>query len=254
MTPITISPNKDRATYDRIVELLAGQFNLLPADFTKQYKVMPSQIIMARALNPGLSSYSFSPRKAVDPNVTGTVLLDQNDWFAADAVGLRVGRMSFAGGVYSNTGNNKKFTFPDPNFFTYTGSAVGNEIDGLMTIVNGTFDVSVQGDSQVDPMPAESLFFNPMSTYTSSPVAYPQFGGTQEEQGFYSLTPNLIFDASADNQFRVIVADGLKSNIDGAISTATTDSTKRNFLYVVVKGWKIKNLGGTGAALTCNRV
>jgi hypothetical protein len=254
MDNITISPDVNRAVYDRLTELLSKQMGLSVVQFTGAYKVMPSQIVMAVALNTGTSVYTLNPRKTVDAPVPGTVLLDQNDWFAATGISLRLGRADFAGNTYSNHGNYPKLTYPDPNYFTGTGTTAGSELKSLLNIVNGTISVSVQGDAQIDPIPAQSLFFNPMATYTSSPVAYPQFGGSPEEQGFYSLTPNLILDASADNTFNIALANGAKGNIDGAISTGTTDSTVRNFLYVFVSGWKIKNLGGTGASLTCNRV
>lgn len=253
--PITISPSVERAQYDRLTELLAAQFGMTVEQFTGMYKVMPYTLKMAQYLQPGNSSYSMSPRKGVDNTGIPTVsLLDQNDWMMITGISLRVGRAAFASNVYSNWGNYPQFTYPDPNYFNGSGTAVGSEATSLQTLVNGAFSMYVQGDSQIDPTPAQEFFFNPMSTYSSSPLAYPQFGGdTILDKGYNPQTPNLIIDASADNTFQVQVATGAKLNIDGAISTGTTDSGVRNILYVVCTGFKIKNLGGTGATLTCNR-
>ena len=254
MTPITISPDPNRAVYDRITGLLAAQMGISVEQFIGNYKVMPSQVLMGVALTPGSSSYTLNPRKGVDPAIPGTVLLDQNDLFAVTGIGLRLGRAAFASNAYSNHGNYPKLTFPDPNYFTNTGTAVGTELIGLMNLVNGTLQIGVQGDVQIDPIPAQSLFYNPPATYTSSPVAIPQFGSTPAEQGFFSLTPNLILNADADNAITIQLANGAKLNIDGNISTATTDSGTRNILYVVLNGWKVKNGAGLGTGLSCARV
>lgn len=253
---ITISPSIERAQYDRLTELIAKQMGLTVDQFTGMYKVMPYTLKMAAYLQPGTSQYNMSPRKGVDNNgIPNVSLLDQNDWMAITGISLRVGKCDFASNAASNWGTYPQFTYPDPNYFSGTGTAVGSEAASLQTLVNGYFAMYVQGDSQVDPTPAQEYFFNPMSTYTSSPVAYPQFGGdTILDKGYLPQVPNLIIDASADNTFQVSLAVGAKLNIDGAISTGTTDSGKRNILYIVATGFKIKNLGGQGASLTCNRV
>lgn len=249
------TPDIQRGTFERVVGTIAAQMGISPDQFKRGFKVMPSVLKLGQYLNPGLSTYALSPRKAVDPAIPNTILLDQNDFFAITGIGLRIGRAEFAAGVYSNHGNYPLMTFPDPNYFTGNGSVVGSEPNGLQCLVNGTVGISVNNDAQVDGILAQELFFNPDGTYTSSPVAFPSFGGSEGERGIFPLTPQIILDAAADNAIVVNLANGAKANIDGAISATTTDSGKRNILYVVLYGYKIKNLSGSGnAGLACGKV
>lgn len=246
------TPDVKRGTYERVVETIAASMGLDAATFKKQYKVMPSVLKLGVALNPGLSNYRLSPRKGVDTPVPNAILLDQNDFFAVEGMGLRLGRAAFASNAYSNHGNYPVMTYPDPNYFTGNGTAVGKEWESLQTLVNGSVSILVNNESMLDPTLAQEFFFNPEATYTASPLANPRFGGSDGERGIYPVTPQLVLDASADNAISIDLANGAKLNIDGSISTATTDSGVRNFLYVVLYGWKVKNLSGSGA--NCSKV
>lgn len=251
MGNIIVTPDEKRGTFNRIAEVMSKQLGTTVEDFLSQYKIMPTVLRLAQYLNPGLSQYTLSPRKGVDPQIPTQILLDQNDFFAISGVGIRIGRANYAAGIYSNHGNFPIFTYPDPNFFTGVGTSAGKESDGLQCLVNGTFAISVNSDTVVDPVPNTELVFNPEATYTATPLAYPRFGGSDGERGLWPVTPQVILDASADNMFTVNLAPGAKLNIDGSISTGTTDSGLRNILYIAVQGWKIKNLGNVGKAVRC---
>ena len=247
------TPDVDRGTYERIIATLAQQLNIPVEKFLLQFKVMPFVLKMAAYLNPGLSSYTLSPRKGVDPAIPNTALLDMNDFFAVSGIGLRFGRADYSGGLYSNHGNYPLLTFPDPNYFTGDGTTAGSESESLLTVVNGTTGIAVNNDQMVDGIVSQELVYNPEGTYLASPVAFPAFGSSIGQRGILELTPQLILDASADNGFVVTLANGAKANIDGAVSTGTTDSTRRNILYVIATGWKVKNLAGAGNAV-CGKV
>lgn len=254
MTQNFFTPDVNRGTYDRVVSILAAQMGLTPEQFVNQYKVMPSALKMAAYLNPGLSSYSLSPRKGVDnPAIPNTNLLDFNDFFAVTGIGIRIGKSDYAGGIYTNQGTYPVMTYPDPNYFAGTGTAVGGEATSLQTLVNGTTALTVNNDAMLDGIPTQELMYNPEGTYVASPITFPRFGGSDGDRGLFPITPQIILDASADNAFIVNLANGAKLNIDGAISTGTTDSGKRNILYVIAYGIKIKNLAGAGNAV-CGKV
>lgn len=247
MNDIIVSTDIQRANYERIVEQTAKAVGLQPEQFKTKYKVFPSILKLAAYLDPAKSSYDLFVRKgANDVQIPNSILLDQNDFFGIDGIGLRIGRAAYASGLYSNHGNYPVMTYPDPAYFNGTGSAVGSEITSLQTLVNGTTAIKINDDGLVDGILSQDLFYNPEATYTSSPLAYPRFGGSDGDRGIFKLTPQIILDASADNKVVVTVANGAKANIDGAISTGTTDSGTRNLLYVILYGWKIKNLAGTG--------
>lgn len=245
------TPDTKRGTYERIVADLAAQMGLTPDQFKSKYKVMPSVLKMARALNPSDSFYEFSPRKGVDtPALPNTILLDQNDFFAIESLGIRIGRMSNTG---ENHGNYPLLTYADPAYFNGTGTAVGSEAAALQTLVNGQLNIQVQNETIVDNLPCQELFYNPDASYSASPLAYPGFGGSDGKRGMLPVTPQVILDASADNKIVVTLANGIRGNINGAISTGTTESTVRNIVYLFVYGWKIKNLSGIGS-VDCARV
>lgn len=247
MNNIFISPDPNRATYERIVDMLAQQLSkggqmYSADDIRAAYKIYRSQLVMGVALNPGLSSYTLSPRKGVDPTVQGTILLDQNDFFGIDKIGLRFGKADYASatGAVSNLGNYRKWTWPTPKVFGGAGEAAA-----LQTILQGNFAVTVSSDTLVDGLLCQDLCYvnDNADTTTGEPLL--TFGGNDGDRGLFDLTPQLILDASADNGFVINLASGTKTVIDGSYAGSTT----RNFLYVVASGWKIKNLAGAG--LTC---
>ena len=250
MNPIIFSPSEERADYTRVVNAVAAQMNISAAEFTTRFKIMPFLLKMAVYLNPSQNTYKLSPRKAVDnPAVPNTFLLDQNDFFAVTGIGLRIGKADFASNNYTNHGNYPALTYPDPNYFTGTGTSAGSEAAGLNTLLNGSLSIGVSGENVVDPLAVSELFYNPDLGYSAvaNNLRNPSFGGgSPESRGIRRLSPNLILDAMADNDFTISLATGAKGNIDGSISTGTTDSGKRNVLYIVCEGWKIKNLAGGG--------
>lgn len=243
-------PSDSRSDYERVVGIIAKEMGITPAEVKTAYNIMPHVVKMGILLSPGSSDYTLFPRKGVDPNAPpDSVLLDQNDYFVCAGMGLRFTRADYASGVLSNHGNYIPLTFPDPGFFTYTGTAVGNEVLGLNCIVNGTISVKVAGTPMIDGLLASELTYRGDKTYTTSPVAYPTFGPTPGHRGFFSQTPTLILNAMADNSIVLNLAPGAKLNIDGNISTGTTASTTRNLVYVLLNGWKIKNFANGGNTL-----
>lgn len=255
MANIVVTPDRLRGDYQRVAESIASSLGLPLDAFTRQYKIMRHILLLGAYLNPSTSTYTLSPRKGVDTHIPGTILLDQNDFFAINSFGIKIGRAAFASGNYSNHGNYPKLTYPDPAYFTGTGTAVGSEATSLLTLVNGVTSISVNNDVQMDGVANQDLMLNPQRQYVASALTAPQYGGWGEEsRGFYDITPNLILDASADNGIVVTLSpNGARANIDGAISTGTTDSGIRNIVYVALEGWKIKNLAGAGAGLTGGR-
>jgi hypothetical protein len=252
---IIVTPDRSRGDFQRIAESIASSMGLPVDAFLRQYKIMKQILKLGAYLNPATSTYTLSPRKGVDLLIPGTVLLDQNDFFAINSLGLKIGRAAFSGGIYSNHGNYPSLTYPDPAYFTGTGTSAGSEATSLLTLVNGVTSISVNNDVQMDGVLNQDLMLNPQRQYVAASLTPPQYGGWDEaSRGFYDITPNLILDASADNGIVVTLSpNGARGNIDGAVSTGTTDSGVRNIVYVCLEGWKIKNLAGAGAGLTGGR-
>jgi len=251
MQDINLYPPSDaRSDYERVCGIIAAEMQVSVDVVKSTYNIMPHVVKMGVYLSPGSSDYTMYPRKGVDPAAPpDSVLLDQNDYFVANGIGLRFSRADYASGVYSNHGNYVPLTFPDPAFFSYTGTAVGTEAAGLNNIVNGTVSVKVAGTPMIDNLLASELTFRGDKSYGTSPVSYPTFGATPGERGFFAQTPTLILNAMADNSVVLNLGNGAKLNIDGNISTGTTASTTRNLVYVLLNGWKIKNFANGGNQL-----
>lgn len=255
MQGLTISMDPQRGTYERVVSDLAAQmtaqgFPITPEQFKLTYKVFPTSVIMATPLQPGISTYNLSPRKGVDPLIPTAVLLDQNDFFAVAGLGVRYGRATYSSTnqSLSQFGNYPKLTYPDPVYFNGNPASGLDEWQCLQTIQNGTLSISVTGDTLLDSVSVQDLTLQPQSQYVAAGPNLPQFGGSQELRGINLITPQLILDASADNQVSITLADGDKAVIDGSVTSAGAASTHRNILYIFLTGWKIKNFSGKGVS------
>lgn len=245
------TPDIERGYYERVIAVLAAQMGLTREQFITGFKVMPQTLKLAVALDPGVSSYALSPRKGVNnPTVPNTVLLDFNDFFGITGIGLRLGRADIENGALTNHGNYPLLTYVDPEYFNNVGNTKGSEAASLLTLMNGTTGISVNNDSQVDAICNQELMFNGQSPYSITNPSLPQFGGSDGQRGIMPLTPQIILDASADNNIIVNVGNGAKANIDGSENAAAATTT-RNLLYVMLYGIKVKNLSGAGNAAAC---
>jgi len=255
MQGLTISMDPQRGTYERVVADLAQQmtaqgFPITPEVFKMNYKVFQASLLLATPLSPGLSSYSLSPRKGVDPLIPTAVLLDQNDFFAVSGIGLRYSRATYSSTnqSLSQFGNYEKLTYPDATFFNGNPATGLDEYQCLQTIQNGTLAISVTGDTLLQNISCQELTAKLQTGYGATGPVLPQFGGSEGERGIFPITPQLILDASADNQITVQLADGDKAVIDGSVNSSGAATTHRNVLYVVLYGWQIKNFSGKGLA------
>ncbi|MEZ4925572.1 MAG: hypothetical protein R3A50_04800 [Saprospiraceae bacterium] len=253
MEPINIfAADAIRNDLERALMILAQSRGTSVETIKQTYNITPFLCLMAVYLNTTSSTYSFHPRGGVDPAVPGTALLDQNDVFIFNQLGLRFGRCAYASNTPSNHGIYPKLTYPDPNYFTGTGTTAGDESDQLKEIVNGYLDLKVSGQAVIDKLACSELVFNPDATFTSSPEALPAYGGSPGYRGLSKLDPTFIIDGMNDNEFTVQLANGPKGNIDGNISTGTTDSGVRNILYIAAAGWKLKNFANGSKAIACS--
>jgi len=252
MNNIYISPDQKRQAYERIVSDVAAQMGIGANQFKQQYKVFQSTVLMGAYLESGLSAYSLSPRKGVNPIISTEVKLDQNDFFAVEGMGLRFGRATYSSGngQYSQHGNYNKFTYPFPSAFNGVPATGLNEYQCLQTILNGTLQVSVTGDTLLDSIACQELVFSqyPGTDDPSFDTNAQTIGGTDGQRGIFPITPQLILDASADNQFQLNLADGDKTVINGSVDDGGDPSAHRNLIWLVLYGWKIKNLSGAGVA------
>lgn len=244
------APDISRFTYERIVESAASQLGITPELFKQSYKVYPSQVVMGTNLNSGLNSYQLSPRKGVNPQIATEIKLDQNDFFGISGIGLRFARATYSStsGVYSQHGNYPKLTYPDPVYFNGNPASGLDEWECLQTIVNGSLSILVTGDTLLDAISCEELVYKGTTGYNATGPVLPQIGGTDGQRGIFDITPQIILDASADNQIVVTLADGDKTVIDGSVNSSGAATAYRNLLWVVLYGWKIKNLAGAGVA------
>lgn len=237
----------NRNDLQRALENLAASKGITTEQLMSDYNITPFVVVMAQYLSVTASSYSLHPRNGVDPAIPGTALLDQNDVFIANGISAKIGRAAYANGVYSNHGMYPKLTYPDPTYFTGNGTTAGVEAAQLLELVNGQVSLNVQSTSVIDKLSADVLFTNPQRAYSAGSLQ--QFN---QQDTFFPLQPIFTLDAMADNEIQFQLATGVKGNIDGNISSTTTESGVRNILYVLLKGWKVKNFANGGNRISCS--
>lgn len=250
------TPDVERGNFERTVNELATQRGVSPDTIKAGYKLMPHVLRIAAYLQPSQSTYVFNIKKGVDTPIPGEIKLDQTDAFAATAIGIRFSKADYASGIYSNHGNFPHLTFPDPAYFVGAPASgtTKKEYEALQSLINGTLAVNVGGDTVIDGMVGSLFVFNPMSTYATSPaIALPQLGGSMEEQGFYPLTPQFVFDGANDNQLTLSVAVADRTLIDGSVTAAGSAATTRNLVWLYIAGYKVKNHTSAPQSLTACR-
>jgi len=248
MAAITIAPDPTRAFYDRVVKSVSQSFGISEEQVRRDYVLSPQTVLIGVLLQPNQTTYQLNPRNNVGVGIPTDNRLDQNDYFAMQAVGLKFGRATYnsSTGQISQVGNYPKFTYPDPNYFNGNPASGLDEWQCLQTVLNGKLSLVV-GSQQVIPQDSiQKLAYNPWGTYTSSPLALPQYNGLADPaaRGNFNLPMNFILDLNQDNNFNIVLADGDTAVIDGSINSGGTASTVRNILWLELEGIVIKNMGG----------
>lgn len=243
-----IAPDPTRAFYDRVVKSVSKAFGISEEQVRRDYVLSPQTVQMGAQLQPNQTTYQLNPRNNVGTSFPSDNRLDQNDYFAVQAIGVKLGRATWSSSnnQLSNFGNYPKLSYPDPNYFNGVPASGAPEWQCLQTLVNGKFSLVV-GSQQVIPQDQmQKLFYNPWGTYTSSPLALPQYNGDADpaSRGNYNLPMNFILDLNQDNNFQIVLADGDTAEIDGSVNSAGTATTHRNILWFELEGIVIKNMGG----------
>ncbi len=243
-----IAPDPNRSFFERVVKAVATTFGIDEATVKNEFVLSPETVVIGNKLLPNQSTYNFSPRNNVGASFETDNRLDQNDYFAIQAVGLYFSRCTYASGTntFSQYGNYPKLTFPDPAYFDGNPASGLDEWQCLQTVVNGKWSFTV-GSQQIIPQDVCSkLVYNPQATYTASPLALPEFNGLADpaSRGLYNLPMNFILDLNQDNLLNVVLANGDTTVIDGSVTSAGAASTVRNHLWVVMEGIVVKNMGG----------
>ena len=245
---VYIAPDPTRSFFERTAATVAKEFGIDVNQAKDGFVMSPQTILIGNKLVPNQTTYSFNPRNNVGASWDTDNRLDQNDYFAVQAIGIKFSRTTYASstGAYSNFGNWPKVTFPDPNYFTGNPGSGLDEWQCLETIVNGKYAFTV-GSQQIIPQDlVMKLTYNPQSRYSSSPVALPQYNGLQDPatRGNYNLPMNFVLDLNQDNIFNIILAPGDTAVIDGSVGSDGNPTQVRNFLWVEMEGIVIKNMGG----------
>ncbi len=254
---IFIAPDPNRAFFERVVTALQKQFpELTESQVRNGFVFSPFSVIMGARLAPNQSTYNFSPRNNVYTSYDTDNRLDQNDYFAVQAIGMKLSKATYtaASGALSQYGNYPKVSYPDPSLFVGNPASGLDEWQCLQTLLNGKYSLTV-GSQQIIPSDnCQKLFYNPQSRYTASPLEYPQYNGLADpaSRGNYNLPMNFILDMNQDNIFSTVLAPGDIAQIDGNVTSAGADATTRNMLWVEMEGIVIKNLGGNRAgSMSC---
>lgn len=246
---ILIAPDPNRAFFDRVTNSIAKSFGITPEQAKNDYVLSPQTVLIGTQLSPGQTTYQFNPRNNVGTSYPTDNRLDQNDYFAVQALGFKWGRATWNGttGQLSQFGNYPKFSYPDPNYFNGNPASGLDEWQCLQAILNGKISLLV-GSQQVIPQDSvQKLAYNPWATYSSSPLALPQYNGAADpaSRGLFNLPMNFILDMNEDNNINLVLAnDADTAVIDGSVTSAGAATTHRNILWLEMEGIVVKNMGG----------
>lgn len=245
---VTIAPDPSRAFFTRTLNVLAKSFGLTPEQAEKTFVLAPQTVLMGVQLQPNQTTYQLNPRNNVGTSYPTDNRLDQNDYFAIQAWGLKLSRATYtsANGQLSQFGNYPKLSYPDPNYFNGNPASGLDEWQCLQTLVNGKISLVI-GSQQVIPQDScQKLFYNPWATYSSSPVALPQYNGVADpaSRGLNNVPMSFVLDLNQDNNFNIVLADGDTAEIDGSVDSSGNATTHRNMLWLELEGIVVKNLGG----------
>lgn len=243
---IYIAPDPTRSFFERTAATVAKEFGIDVNQAKDGFVMSPQTILIGNLLVPNQTTYTFNPRNNVGKSWDTDNRLDQNDYFAVQAIGLKFSRATYASasGAYSQFGNYNKFTTPDGSYFNGVPAVGLSEQDCLLTIVNGKYTFTV-GSQQIIPQDlCMKLTYNPQTQFATPQL--PQYNGLQDPatRGDYNLPMNFVLDLNQDNIFNIVLAPGDTTVIDGSVDDNGDPSAHRNFLWVEMEGIVIKNMGG----------
>jgi hypothetical protein len=219
MNNLTISTSPERASYDRVRQVLAANGNN-PANFI----IQPFTMRIEQEISATRSSYNFIFYESRSGDSPSEIKLNRNDSFFASKVALGLAKTTVA---LPDLGNIQYSTFPDPVIFAGAGEA-----QALEGFYNGTLLMKTDPVERLKGLYTNHLRYKPQAYDTSVPD--PIFGETDERRGFYPLTTETIFDGQENNQ-AVITLPG---NVD---MTAAVVDEETNYLILLVHGFLVLN-------------
>ena len=253
MDQIFIAPDPTRAFFDRVVRQVAKQFGISSDEAKQKFKFSPQTVIVGAALSTSQSQYTFYFRNNVGQSYDTDNRLDQNDFFAIQALGLQIGRGDYASSVFSNIGNYPKFTYPDPSFFTGNPASGKDEWQCLQLLVNAEYQLNVSNDAVFPGDSAQKLFYAPQTQWQPAIASVVdarvnQFNGAgPASRGLFELPVNPILDLNQDNSIVLTLPPGDKGAIDGSVDSAGSATSYRNILWLIAEGVVITNMATQGA-------
>jgi hypothetical protein len=246
MNPINIALDPNRADYARVLTSVASYLNqkdptkgLTAADIANMYQIVPHVLAAKQDLDPVKGEYVFDHRVGSESAKPNEIKLERSGLFYVTGFAVHIRKFDTAG---DNSGNYVDYPYVDA---TYFNGGAGSESKALNNVFDGRLFIT---NSNLQLLPG---FWLGMQTTTpesqvvsAAPLQNRMWGESDEKRGFRGLTPNFILDGEDDITSRIVLASGVRTNIDG--KTAPVIAGTANAVWLRFYGFRVSVFGGGG--------
>lgn len=250
MSPaVIVSSDEQRAAYGRTSRWIQDHTNLDPSE----YIISESTLRVEQVLAANRNNYTFDLYEgSASTDRPLETKLNRNDLFFVTHLALLIGKMdeSTSPKQYANF---PLFTHPDPNYFVGAPVGVPKEFQALEAVYNGVITFLTANVERFGPFLTSNLKVIPEAQFQIADGnqvnnEYPQWGPTTAARGFHRVTPNLVVDGQQTNKFVLTLGSGNIAAIEGAVNGANQAVNTRNFLALLLHGFRVVNAGQAAKA------
>lgn len=234
MEPKILSPEIARADYNRVNNIVSGNFT-----------INQKALRLESLLDPNTSNYTLNLGESIGSDRPLEMKLNRNNAFFLTHICLCITRQD-ASVTPAQYGNYPLFTYPDPNYFNGDDTVNVPENQALELLYNGKLTLNTSPTDRLVDFATNIYRYVPERGYVEAGVLntfeeFPQYGPSLEERGFFKHVPNIIFDGQDNNQLKLNLGAGNKAVIDGHVNSANVAVNTRNVLVIQLFGFEVIN-------------
>lgn len=177
------------------------------------------------------------------------IRVNRNDLFFINKIGLQIYKQDALTDPANPNYNYPIFTYPDPTYFDGDDGVNVPEWQALLNVYDGQIDINTDPVKRIENLstkyflevPPNQQVLDPNAAAPAPGLNNESFPAWNNDSGLLDLGYSFIIDGSENNNARLTLGEGNRSQIAGLVDSAAASVNTRNVLRLVLKGYKVNN-------------